>query len=606
MGKKGEIDRCSENSFGFMLRIERKKKKVSREKLAEGLCTPGTVDRLERDETDVSLFLLKTLFQRLGLSLNEVELIISCDEFYTLTESNSLENAITTGKYDEAYRILENWDLSTKFQKMMYEREMGFLLLKQGKHQEAMEALHRAVEISLPGILENGTQDYLISVIEMENLLEYQRQKRILSKDDKERKLILRNLQEYNKYISRHFLDDMDKSVVKSKSAAVTAETMLSLKMYEEAVILLKQAIVSNGKNGRFTFEETLLQLISEAYAKMGLPNENNRWLDSYKAIQMFRREYFPGEAGQDEIMKKSSNFDILLDFELIHKTRVHRKISQPDLAEDIFESYKPLWSLEKGLRKTSRKNISALFDKLDMKKNRLTPYLFPLTYDVLKTKTDLDYYLQRNEFVKAGDALEKVKKYVTVNDENTEKTLKMYDLLIRFGQRDYSVEDSIDQIEDYLKDFFEDGKLNVYRPLFSCESVLFNLYSILLEEKGHKEKAQEVRKKITEAFDNSLVPREFRYRAYAVHLLNLLKDNITDEGLHEYINYELTTGRAVGSVRLLLSHFKEGKVTAEENQNIECPEMLKHLANLYFVKCAKLDSFLEKEEISVFVPSLG
>ena len=73
---------------GSMISYIRTKKKISMELLSRGLCSTSVLQRLEYGERLPDFFLLERLLERLGLSVNKMELLSdeAAYEIYYLRE----------------------------------------------------------------------------------------------------------------------------------------------------------------------------------------------------------------------------------------------------------------------------------------------------------------------------------------------------------------------------------------------------------------------------------------------------------------------------------------------------------------------------------------
>lgn len=98
----------SENyCIGDVIRIRRKMLGMSQEKLAEGICDPRRVSKLERNITRPQREIVQQLFNKLNLSmeLNRTELVTDNPEAVKLYRELRVKNNF--GEYEEASRLLE-------------------------------------------------------------------------------------------------------------------------------------------------------------------------------------------------------------------------------------------------------------------------------------------------------------------------------------------------------------------------------------------------------------------------------------------------------------------------------------------------------------------
>lgn len=78
------------------IRVE--EKKISRKKLAEGICSEQMLYDIEKDRQESDPLIIDILLQRLGKSPNKLERILPSKMYYMIRFRDLLEKAILKGK----------------------------------------------------------------------------------------------------------------------------------------------------------------------------------------------------------------------------------------------------------------------------------------------------------------------------------------------------------------------------------------------------------------------------------------------------------------------------------------------------------------------------
>lgn len=160
------------NSLGEVIRSLRKQSGLSQEQLAEGICSPVSISRIENGSQMPSSTVLEELLCRLGTSTYQL-----CDIYYKNGQQLSFEaeaeyvtNLISAGNYEQAQKQL-----------LLLEPQIGdsannrqyFLLLKaslglyqQQSPQEILHTLEQALSLTKPDFHYSDFRAQLLSIPE--------------------------------------------------------------------------------------------------------------------------------------------------------------------------------------------------------------------------------------------------------------------------------------------------------------------------------------------------------------------------------------------------------------------------------------------------------
>lgn len=137
---------------GKVLSAYRKSIRVSQKMISDGICSITTYSRIEADVRDVDFYMLQILFERLGVSVEEQEIMISLLDERLYRKRQNVHNCIFTKKYDAAKTLLQQHqnDMPDTLIYRQYDMYMsGLLLFLTGAGKdESVELIRKALSLT--------------------------------------------------------------------------------------------------------------------------------------------------------------------------------------------------------------------------------------------------------------------------------------------------------------------------------------------------------------------------------------------------------------------------------------------------------------------------
>ena len=103
--KEENMSNCE---IGSLIKKEREEKKISREKLCNGICTQTMLFKIEDNQSDTDKLLVDILLQRLGKSPDKLEVIMSYGEYNKIRARKIIEELMLKKRFNRAKYLLEN------------------------------------------------------------------------------------------------------------------------------------------------------------------------------------------------------------------------------------------------------------------------------------------------------------------------------------------------------------------------------------------------------------------------------------------------------------------------------------------------------------------
>lgn len=167
-----------DKSFGELLQDLREKKNVTLDVLGAGLCDVGKLSRIENGKVEAEKLLRDRLLARLGVAAENYENFLYYSEYKDWRERQDIVYSILHHNQEEAKQRLERYhDGHSMEQPLEYQLYLSMLVqirrMEGANREEQKELFRRALELTIPKEAVTGPIKLLLSVEELNLLLEY-------------------------------------------------------------------------------------------------------------------------------------------------------------------------------------------------------------------------------------------------------------------------------------------------------------------------------------------------------------------------------------------------------------------------------------------------
>ena len=159
---------------------ERYKKDISRDELTKGICSSQFLQKAQKESLDVDVLLFEILMERMDLSTDELEYILTEEDLSKVVARDEIEFAVERCEFEKALSLLNKYYAKElpedPIAKMYYLRTKAQILAELGdvaKLNEAREDIVGAIKLTLDGIGLGNYKEYMLSTHEAENILMY-------------------------------------------------------------------------------------------------------------------------------------------------------------------------------------------------------------------------------------------------------------------------------------------------------------------------------------------------------------------------------------------------------------------------------------------------
>ena len=571
--------------IGSLLRYEREKKNISREKICHGLCTVPMLYKLEENKCETDKLLLDILFQRLGKSSDKLELIISSDEYEKLCMRDDIDDFICKRKWEQASELLEQYiscfDEKNNVHQMYYCRAKAYIEMQSERNKEAFELIDKALGLTMSDWKYRQLSENYISTYEMENLLVYGI---VLYKLGRGREAIA-HIKECLEYITYKITDREEYAKIYPKCVyvltridALPEDKEMVISLCEEGLFLLRKESISY-------FMTPLMEEVISRYIVIGNRDRAEYWKKYYDILRELY-EKLNIDLSLDYIFFRPFQCEIHLDYEIIKGERVAKGITQEMLIEEVYSSPETLSRIENAKSSPTKNKFEALMDKLDVNKTKYNTFIVTTSFEVLEMKNELDDFLETYNIKLAYEKLKDIEQSLDMNISDNRRFVENIRNSLDRVQGNISAEEALDKAVALLKETYDYGK-EQNRPPMRNEAVLMAQIDAIFEQLGRVEEAKDMLESVIKKYGESNVKSKYRIRSYILICTHyerrlLEQDNVSEsnEYAKELMRLELSVGKGsalgdgmmVWAVNAIDSNVEEKK----------CKTLLKETYNLF------------------------
>lgn len=533
-------------SVGSLIeRARKEQKKITRKKLVNGLCSEQFLVKIEASKCETDILMADVLLQRLGKSADKLEMVISKEAYRLVKIRDLIEETIMRNRRTLANAILDAYPVQTNVDKMYQSRMRACMLYRIDKDYEgAIRELQNAIQLTLPKFSYERIENYLISTMEMENLLALERVS--MDKNPQEDKEgIIKHLELCRTYIDGHFGDEEEHAKIYAKCVWLLATAYFEKGQSVNAMSLCEKAIEELRKNTMIYFMLPLLQLVTQIGESLGIDPERNKYAMYEKTLSFLWKHQAKDWYPIDLLFHNCYQKEYHLDYELIREERKANHISQESLIEGIYQNAESLSRLENGKATPNKRTFEKLMEKLSLEKGRYNGFVATDSFEIMELRRKIDIELSRNAYEKADNIVKELKKQLDMNILENKKLIEDLEILIQQKLHVIPIDEAIKRQKEILIStyIFEEKKLR-HIPMRN-EVLLITHFWANLIQLGNKEEAMELYSQVLQCMKESKVSTKYRYRSFSLVLTNYAHEKRDETLSYDALRNELVCGKA-------------------------------------------------------------
>lgn len=577
--------------------------KIPRKDLIRGICTEQTLYALEENQYKTDTLMIDILLQRLGISPDKLEIVLSQEAYQLVRLRDLIEKAILRGRKELAVTALAAHPAQNSVSQMYHKRMQACLSYRIDKDYElAASLLRQAVELTIPGFSYEVMEHYLISTIEMENLLALER---VESESDAHTDLSLHieHLEQCMRYIDRHFTDGEEHAKICAKCAWLLAKAYLSQNQTTQAMVTCEKGINALRQNTMIYFMLPLLELMLEVGNRLSIAPEQNKYVKYDETLRFLWDSYAQKWYPTDMLFHNCCQKEYHLDYELVKSERIAQHIQQEELIEGIYKNASSLSNFENAKVSPNKKTFEKMMEKLDLEIGRYNGFVATDSFETMELRHQLNIKITHNDYEKAEYLLENLKSQLDMSFTENQHFVEDSEILIHRKLHKITIEEACERQKKLYESLLDADKKNLRHIPMRNEVLIINHYCIILLELGQKSDAVNLYVQAIEKIRRSRMNAQYRYRSYSLLLYNYI--HITQNYLTacETLKNELYCGKA--SVLPLCLHIislileNRGEPKEIWMWYAECIYYMSDLYNFLQQK-QKFSTFLKEEDINI------
>ena len=475
----------SEKEFqllGDLLKKARMLREVSQEKLGEGIYSAVIIGRIEKGDFSTERVMIDRLLERLGESSYDYEAYIDVEAYNEWKAQLFLVDALNRVALSEAEQLLKEYEtqykennvISKQFYLVML---LQWLELKGEKTEEYHAMLEQAVKLTVPTIDTTPIVELVLSVSELNLVLEYivcqqEKQGRKKQAEKKVRMKIQKQYQELFQYIERSYFDLESKALFRSKwsfyygqyqwkQLQQEKEKIKSIPLVQEVLKVATDGIeaIRNHKKAYFLLE--LLQMKQEILSFLLQKEEvlDVVAIEQYKKeqeetttfLEVFHRLYeiwnIPKQTNHYTVFYQKREIYCIND--VIRARRKMFQVSQKSL-EHICSS-KTIGRLERNEVNPQKEIVRRLFERFYLSSELHHSFLVTENQEVLRLEERYRVTINQQNYVEAEELLKKIKEMISMKPLINQQYIEYQEVYLAYKTKKIKKEEFIQRAKTIL-----------------------------------------------------------------------------------------------------------------------------------------------------------
>lgn len=501
--------------LGMMLFYEREKMGETQKNIAEGIISNSELSRVESGELEIDYFMLQALFERLGKSIDKLELVVSGSEYDAIAYRIEIE------------RSIENWDSVL----------LRALLRKYPSYNDEKRPVHRQYMTMLYAIgWYVSDHDYASCLHWMEIALmttlgeEWQQNARSRQRlCNQEIKIMLviaycrwklgntdglsENLEQLGRYILRHYTDTEERVKVYPHCTWLLGQLYLEQNRVEDAYAICRKGRESLIENGSLSPLWEILELEESCLQRLGKEMELAQCRKYQEAIAFLYQ--VTGKHLESNMMaafmKNSFQGELVITNELVRDLREAKGLSQEELCEGIC-AQETLSKIETCKRSPNKKNLYRLLKKMGMERENYYGFIEADKYELYEKVREYNRCFPKARDEEAKKLLNEIEQGIDMTKLVNRQFIGMERIFEQTTQNSITREHANKQLKEILyltMPLMESNKM-IYRVPFRTEYMIWNKIAINLRRQDKVEEAIHIYEEIMKCYKRSKVVMRF------------------------------------------------------------------------------------------------
>lgn len=494
--------------IGNMIYALRTARGISQKELARGILSVPELSRIERAGKEEDTIILESLFQRLGKSIDKLEMAIPDMEYKVILLRTLILENLLEGNEDFLKHFIQEYEESAESKKTIHQQYLLKIkavasYVKKKDAKRCLENLEEALKITFPEWKKDDWGGICLCTQELQLLLMI-----AYLKLDQAQEEASRMLQKIYAYIETCYTDEEEKARIYPQCLWMSARLYLQQDKMEIACQICDEGIDCLTRNGVLTLLDEFLFMKQQS---MQLSEAAPERISMERQRSAIRYAYEMAEdkiLSQDEIfyfIRVVPNNELLISNEMIRELRIALNMSQEELIEDIC-TRETLSRIESGKRSPNHKNFEKLLRRLDVEPDSYRGFIYTEDYELLEKARNFNRNWFSVDTKKAYILLNELEEKLDMNLMVNKQYIANARIMEKIQKKEVTYEQAFDELEQILGYTMKKYKPEVYRIPSRTECAILNHMALCSKWMGNKERARRIYEQILAQYAKSHV----------------------------------------------------------------------------------------------------
>lgn len=493
---------------GQMIYDLREEAGMTQQSLCRNILSVADLSRLESGEKEADKFTLEALFQRLGKSLDKLELTISDEEYEVILMRADIFESLEKREFQKTEQLLKEYEACVGTEKVLQwqfllQMQALYCYLSSGNIAESAALAERALDITFPERKQKDWASFRLCTQTIQIILF----RSFLLMEAKDWNTSARVLGKLAAYLEQYYTDAEEKAKVYPQCMWLLAESYIALRECENAREACAKGKECLAKNGALAGMMELLKAESMCLEHLNRLEELElvkRQMEAIHFLYEIAAKEMPKERALVLYMTSSQD-EFTISNELIVEQRIAKDMSQEDLSEDIC-ARETLSRIESGKRSPNRKNLRKMFQKLDLDRERYYGFVASDDYSVYEKVREYNMACFGREKEKAQRLMAEIEAKLDLSLQINRQYVGATQLNRKIAEREIDREQALTELQKVLCYTMKEFRGKVYRIPSREECIILNQMALSMKHLGRMNDAIDLYEQILKRYENSRV----------------------------------------------------------------------------------------------------
>ena len=509
----------TKEEVGKLLNYLRRKKNIDLEKLCLGVCSGTCIKRLERGERFPDFFVMERILQRLGKSVNKMELLPDEQAYKIYYLREVIENNLEKENYVKVINEIayyESMEIANHPLHQQYIYKIKAIL--EDKYylriENSIEYLEKAMILTIPKFNIGKINEFFLGEEEMTLVLMWIEKESVLKKID-----ILENREKILNYIRKYFTDEEVLANIYGKASWIFMNEFIKRGRKVEAASIGIHMIDILVSNGLLLNLPQFLELLLFCYKDVNKKKyqEWKKQIDALKRVyKTYGKKY---ETKKINMWKNYHQNEIYLMSEVIGEERKLLKKTQEQVANELDIDQKTISRIETGKYSPRKKTFEKLKEYMSIDRDICSTRLVVKEFELLELERNISREISFERYEKAEQLYKELKERLSM-EYNENKQYVMYrDIIFDRIKGKIAEEETIKRCWEAFKVTRKNCEIeNLSKVVLSkYETMIVNYISKMYRKLGDKEKAVYILEQALVGFENSKVDKKYHFASVSI-----------------------------------------------------------------------------------------